>query len=374
MDTDNELFRLESAAYLTRAFFAIFGVILTAIVVFVGCCFRTACKGKVFLTYSLAVCDFIIAIFWCLIAVIGETFSLHKYSSFDATIVAMTITIVVTALKFTSYLLVTTYCVNSAMKIREIYTNQGREMGAGDRRKRYRQSRIRIWLSISIIFPLIYGVIWLTLTLASFHDFAKYNSEIKAYNISPGIFGYTVSIDKNPFQFDWDLLWLDLQIVSLFLVNIFLVVMLIFNAIIYMYIACHIAKNRGLYLLDRHDYKLACFLALGKTLFIIIEEITLLMATIAYCISTESFSNHKFDPDNEVYVIFLILLLPFGVIQGLQGAIHVIFYGVFKSGFTSAIKTYHRTQHFVRDHVIRPRVSTRNISQESDALVHSTTN
>ena len=372
MFIDNELFGWESAAYGTRAFFALFSLVLTAFVVFTGCCFRTACKGKVFLTYNIAVCEFIIAIFWCIIAIIGETFSVEKYSSFDATVVAMTITIVVTAFKFASYLLVTTYCINSALKIREIYTNQGREMGVGDQRKRYRQSRVRIWLTISLVLPLIYGVVWLILTLASFHDFQNYNPEIKAYNISPSIFGYVVSIEKPPFQFDWNLAWLDLQIVSIFLVNIFLIIMLLVNAVIYMYIACHLAKNRGLYLLDRQDYRLACFLAVGKTIFILIEEIVILMPTITYCICTENFSNHKFSSDNTIYLTFIILLVPLGVIQGLQGGVHVILYGVFKPGFTGAVRTYHRTPRFVRDRMVRTRASTRRISQESDALVNST--
>ena len=372
MYIDNELFGWETAAYTTRAFFALFSLVSTALVVFTGCCFRTACKGKVYLTYNIAVCEFIIAILWCIIAIIGETFSVQKYSSFDATVVALTLTIIVTAFKFASYLLVTTYCINSALKIREIYINQGREMGVGDRRKRYRQSRIRIWLSISLTLPFIYGVVWLTLTLASFHDFQTYNPEIQAYNISPGIFGYVVSIEKQPFQLDWNLAWLDLQIVSIFFVNIFLIVMLIFNAIIYIYIACHLAKNRGLYLLDKHDYRLACFLALGKTIFILIEEIVILMPTITYCICTEDFTSHRFSSGNTIYVTFIILLISLGVIQGLQGGIHVILYGVFKPGFTGAIRTFHRTPRFVRDRMVRTRGNTRQVSQESDALINST--
>ena len=370
MTVDNELFLLESATYSTRAFFAIFSILFTALVIFSGCCFRTACKGKVFLTYSIAVCDFWIAILWCLITIIGETFSLHKNSSFDATIVALTLTILVTSLKFMSYLLVTTHCINSALKVREIYTNHGREMGAGDRRKKYRQSRIRILLTISVVLPFIYGVIWIILSLASFHDFANYNSDIKSYNISPGIFGYTISIEERPFQFDWDHLWLDFQIISIILINIFLTIMIVFNAIVYVYIANHIAKNRGLYLLDKHDYKLACILALGKTIFIILEEITILMATIVAFVSMENFTSHKFSSENDVYITFLILLISLYVLQGLQGAMHVILYGIFKTGFTNAIRTYHRTPNFMRERVTR--ANTRNLSQESDALVNST--
>ena len=370
MAVDNELFALESAAYLTRAFFAIFSILFTSLVIFSGCCFRTACKGKVFLTYSIAICDFIIAVFWCLIAIIGETFSLHKNSSFDATIVAITMTIIVTALKFTSYLLVTTYCINSALKVREIYTNHGREMGTGDRRKKYRQSRIRIWLTISLGIPFIYGIIMIVLSLASFHDFAQYNSDIKYYNISPGIFGYIISIEERPFQFDWDYLWIDLQIVSVVLVNISLIIMIVFNAIVYVYIARHIARNRGLYLLDKHDYKLACILALGKTTFILLEEVTILMATIVYFICLENFTSHKFNAENGEYITFIILLISLSVIQGLQGTMHVILYGIFKTGFINAIRTYHRTQNFMRETVTRR--NTRHISQESDRLVNST--
>ena len=370
MSVDNELFSLESAAYITRAFFAIFSIFFTSIVIFTGCCFRTACKGKVFLTYTIAICDFIIAIFWCLIAVIGETFSFHKNSSFDATIVAITMTITVTALKFMSYLLVTTYCINSALKVREIYTNHGREMGAGDRRKKYRQSRIRIWLTLSVGIPFIYGVVWIVLSLASFHDFANYNSDKKYYNISPGIFGYVISIEEKPFQFYWDYLWIDLQILSIVLVNIFLIIMIVSNATIYVYIARHIVKNRGLYLLDRHDYKLACILALAKTTFIVLEEVTILMATIIYFVCLKNFTSHEFSSENDEYITFIILLTSLSVLQGLQGTIHVILYGIFKSGFTNAIRTYHRSPNFIRDRVIR--ANARQISQESDALANST--
>ena len=361
-----EIFGLESGAYGTRAGFSLLSILVTFLVITTGCCFRTACKGKVFLTYLIAICDFIIAIFWCIIALIGETFAANQ-NSFDASVVAITITVTVTALKFASYLLITTYCVNSAMKIREIYINQGREMGAGDQRKRYRQSRIRIWLAISIALPLIYGFVWLVLSLASFHDFEN-NHENLGYNISAGIFGFIVSIEKRPFALEWDLIWVDLQMVSVILVNIVLLIIVVFNIILYINVAYHIKRNRGLYLLEKRDYRLACLLALAKTLFILVEEISILISSIFYIFYSEHLS-HTFEAEHELYVIFIITLIILSVIQGLQGGIHVLLYGVFKTGFTSAIKTFHKTPNFMRDRVIR--ANNHGTFRETEPLVDS---